>query len=96
MDSRSVIIIRYGEIFLKKKNRGYFERIFKNNIESVIGDIPHKLQVYSGRYILEDFAEEDTDLLVNRLKKVFGIHTMSIGKQVVSDMYAIYNVANEL
>lgn len=96
MDARSVIIIRYGEIFLKKKNRGYFERIFKNNIESVIGDIPHKLQVYSGRYILEDFAEEDTDLLVNRLKKVFGIHTMSIGKQVVSDMDAIYNVAKEI
>lgn len=96
MDVKTVIIIRYGEIFLKKKNRGYFERIFKNNIQAVIQDIPHKLTISAGRYYVEDFAEEDTDLLVKRLKKVFGINTMSIGKRVRSDMEEIFSVAKTL
>lgn len=96
MEGQSVIIIRYGEIFLKKKNRGYFERIFRNNIEAVIQDIPHKLSVYSGRYLLSDYAEEDGDLLIKRLKKVFGIHTMSVGKCVPSDMDHIFAAAKEL
>lgn len=96
MEGQSVIIIRYGEIFLKKKNRGYFERIFKNNIEGVIRDIPHRLSVNSGRYILENYAEEDGEILLKRLKKVFGIHTMSLGKRVPSDMDKIFAAAKEL
>lgn len=96
MEWQSVIIIRYGEIFLKKKNRGYFERIFRNNIEAVIQDIPHRLNVYSGRYILTDYAEEDGELLIKRLKKVFGIHTMSVGKCVPSDMDHIFAAAKQL
>lgn len=96
MDFESVIIIRYSEIFLKKKNRGYFERIFKNNIEVVIKDIPHKLTTAAGRYYIENFAQEDTDKLVSRLKKVFGIHTMSVGKRVPSDMNKIFYAAKEL
>lgn len=96
MEFESVIIIRYGEIFLKKKNRGYFERIFKNNIEAVVKDIPHKLEVSAGRYYIEDFAVGDTDELLSRLKKVFGIHTMSLGKRVKSDMNEIFYAAKEL
>ena len=28
-----VILIRFGEIFLKGKNRGYFEKLLKDNIK---------------------------------------------------------------
>ena len=31
-----VIIIRYAELFLKKKNRGYFEQIFVQNMEKAL------------------------------------------------------------
>jgi thiamine biosynthesis protein ThiI len=96
MQAQSVIIIRYGEIYLKKKNRGYFERIFRNNIEAALKDIPHHLQIAAGRYYIENFAEEDTEKLVKCLKKVFGIHTMSVGKRVPTDMDAIFAAAKEL
>ena len=96
MEFESVIIIRYAEIFLKKKNRGYFERIFKNNIQAVIKDIPHTFTTAAGRYYIENFAEEDTEKLVSRLKKVFGIHTMSVGKRVPSDMNKIFHAAKAL
>ncbi len=93
MENRSVIIIRYAEIYLKKKNRGYFERIFRNNIEAALKGIPHKLTTAAGRYYLEDFAEEDIEELLARLKKVFGIHTMSVGRRVRSDMDEIFRAA---
>ena len=32
----SVVIIRYAEIHLKGKNRGYFERVFTVNIERAL------------------------------------------------------------
>ncbi len=96
MERQSVIIIRYSEIYLKKKNRGYFERIFKNNIEAVIKDIPHKFTTTAGRYYIENFDENDVEKLVSRLKKVFGIHTMSVGLRVRSDMNDIFYAAKEL
>lgn len=35
------IIIRYSEIHLKGKNRGYFEKLLKNNIKSSLKGIEH-------------------------------------------------------
>lgn len=81
-----VIIIRYAEIFLKGKNRGYFEQIFANNIEKALQGISHKLTKISGRYLVEDFDSDETDLIVSKLKKVFGIHTMSIALRINSNM----------
>ena len=34
-----VIIIRYGEIFLKGKNRDYFESLLIKNIKHALGDL---------------------------------------------------------
>lgn len=81
-----VIIIRYAEIFLKGKNRGYFEQIFANNIEKALQGISHKLTKISGRYLVEDFDSDETDMIVSKLKKVFGIHTMSIALRINSNM----------
>ena len=36
MDTEKVIIIRYAEIHLKGKNRGYFERVFSVNLERAL------------------------------------------------------------
>ncbi len=88
-----VIIIRYSEIFLKGKNRGYFENVFASNIEKALSDIPHELKKTSGRYLIEDFDVDETDKIVSRLKKVFGIHSMSIAIKVETDMDKIFEAA---
>ena len=69
---KKVIIIRYAELFLKGKNRGFFERVFSMNIEKALRGIRHELHRYSGRYLVEGFDEEETETIVSRLKKVFG------------------------
>ena len=88
-----VIIIRYCELYLKGKNRGFFERIFAINIEKALKGIRHELHRQSGRYLLEGFAEDDISLILSKLDKVFGIHTLSVAYKVPSELKNIYEVA---
>ena len=39
-----VILVRFGEIFLKGKNRGYFERLLLENIEKALESVPHRTE----------------------------------------------------
>ena len=85
-----VIIIRYCEIHLKGKNRGYFEKVFMNNLEKSLSGIRHEIRKPSGRYVVENFDEARTDEIVSRLQKVFGTHTLSIAYKVPATMDDIF------
>ena len=73
-----VVVIRYGEIFLKGKNREYFESLLIKNIKSALGGIDCRFTRSQGRYAVEDFDVSETDEIVSRLQKVFGIHSLSV------------------
>ena len=66
---QKVIIIRYSEIFLKGKNKGFFEKTFFVNIERALKGYAHTLRRPSGRYIVADFDESQTDGIMSALKK---------------------------
>ena len=89
----NVIIIRYCELHLKGKNRGFFERQFAINMERALKGVKHEIRRQSGRYLIESFAEDDVETIVSRLKRVFGIHTLALGYKVESDMDKIYRAA---
>ena len=72
---KKVIIIRYSEIYLKGKNRGFFERAFETNLRRAIKQIDCELIHQNGRYLVQNFAEEDAETIIEKLKKVFGLHT---------------------
>ena len=88
-----VIIIRYSEMHLKGKNRGWFERLFAVNLEKSLKGIKHEIHRQSGRYLLENFDENDIDLISCKLCKIFGIHSFSVGLKVKSDMNEIFKAA---
>lgn len=85
-----VVIVRYCEIHLKGKNRGYFEKVFMNNLEKALTGIRHEMHKPSGRYVVENFDEGRAEEIVERLRKVFGTHTLSVGYKVDADMQKIY------
>ncbi len=85
-----VIIIRYCEIHLKGNNRGYFEKVFQENLERALKGIRHEIRRPSGRYIVEGFEEERADEIVARLSKVFGTHTLSVAYKVPAELETIY------
>ncbi len=91
-----VIIIRYCELHLKGKNRGYFERIFAVNMERALKGVKHEIRRQSGRYLIENFDESETEEIISRLLKVFGIHTLSVALKVKSDMGEIFAAAREV
>ncbi len=93
---KKVVIIRYAELFLKGKNRGFFERIFGENIERALKGVQHLLHKNSGRYIVDGFDENDTDEIVEKLKKVFGIHSLSVAIETATDLDSIFEAAKEV
>ena len=77
-----VIIIRYGEIFLKGKNRDYFESLLIRNIKQTLSGLKFDFARSQGRYFVENFDVDDELEFVDRLKKVFGIYSFSVAYKV--------------
>ena len=77
-----VIVIRFGELFLKGKNRDYFESMLVRNIKGALSGVEHRFERSQGRYFVEDFAEEDCTEILARLQRVFGIHSLSVADKV--------------
>ena len=91
-----VISIRYSEIFLKGKNRGFFERAFETNLTRALKDTESTLVKQSGRYLVRDFADYETETIIEKLKKVFGVHTISLAYETDSDMDSLFEAAKLL
>ena len=90
---KNAIIIRYCEIHLKGKNRGFFEKLLKENIKRSLKDIECKFSTMHSRYLIEDFDENDYDIITEKLGKIAGIHTYSKALVVESNLDAITEAA---
>ncbi len=90
------IVIRYSEIHLKGKNRGYFEKLLKNNIKKSLNGIEYTFTALHSRYMIENYREQDEDLIEMKLSKVAGIHTYSRAFVVDSTLENIIDAAKEI
>lgn len=91
-----VIIIRYAEIHLKGKNRGFFEKLLVENIELVLSKFKAKLKHISGRYIVYNFQNKDEKSILNVLEKISGIFSFSPAIEFSSTYENIAQYAKEL
>ncbi len=80
-----VILIRYSEIHLKGNNRGFFENALINNIRHSLADKKYKLVKQSGRYVISEFEESEADSIVETVRNVFGVYSVSLADEVKSD-----------
>ena len=72
-----VILIRFGEIFLKGKNRGFFEKTLLNNIKTALQNIDAEVLKVPGRFIVQKYSLEDELEIIDRLLKIAGIFSFS-------------------
>ena len=93
---KQAIIIRYCEIHLKGTNRGFFEKLLKDNIKKSLRGIDCKFTVMHSRYLIEDFNDYDLETIESKLKKIAGIHTYSIARVVASELTEIIDASLEL
>ena len=91
-----VIIVRYCEIHLKGKNRGYFEKIFMMNLEKALVGFRHEIRKPSGRYIVENFDQTRTEEILEKLSRVFGTHTLSSAYKVPAELEMIYDTVKKI
>lgn len=85
----SLLLVRYGEIALKGKNRPFFEKKLLTNIkEALQGLEPFHVSFQHGRYFVKISARHSY-AAIKKLQKVFGIVSISPVQTAPLDLNAI-------
>ena len=90
------LIVRYCEIHLKGKNRGFFEKMLVSNIKNSIKEFDCSLAIKHSRYVIENYSESDYPAIAAKLDKIAGVHTYSPALVVKNDFNEILAAAVEL
>lgn len=78
---KKIIIIKYGELTTKKDNINFFISTLKENIKSMLNGMSANITYDKGRMFI-DASEEEYENILNKLKKVFGIHEITLGYEL--------------
>jgi len=91
------LLIRYGELSLKGRNRSYFVRTLKRNIQHALSDLS-SVEIISERDRMFLFADDHEDMkeAITRLPHVFGIQSFSPVAKCEATMEAINETAIEV
>lgn len=68
-----VLLLKFGELFLKGRNRREFLKLLRYNIEQKLKGLTYKLSETQGRLVVSNFSADIEDELISRLQKVFGL-----------------------
>ena len=71
---REVLLVRFGEIFLKGLNRPQFLRMLVERVKNAVKDVGGHVWLSDSRVYVSDTT--DTDEAVRRVCKVFGVHSV--------------------
>ena len=89
-----VILIRYCEIHLKGQNRPYFERLLVNAVKGAMKCFPEaKVERGEGRYFVTGIKDEEFSCAIDKLTRVFGIHSISPAVELSKDIDEVYAAA---
>lgn len=91
-----IILVRYTEIHLKGLNRPYFEQKLVTNMKAALRDIPNRIEREHGRIYVLGVSEDKFDEALDRLTRVFGIHSISPAYAVDKAWESVCNTAFEL
>lgn len=93
---KRVILIRFGEIFLKGKNRGYFEKQLVWNIRQAMEKFGATVEKVPGRYVVSNYNEDDEIEVLERVGKIAGIFSYSPAVCFETDFEVIAKTAVEM
>ena len=80
------IIIRYSEIHLKGNNKEYFESALISNLKTALKGFDLQFGRSNARYVLRNFDESLTQQIIDCVKNVFGVHSLSVAEEVPSTL----------
>lgn len=94
--SNKIIIVRYCEIHLKGKNRGYFEKVLEENIKNALKDYSLQVRRIQARVLIENFNENEVEEICSRVEKVCGIHSYSVAEITETSLDNIFAICERL
>ena len=84
---REVLLVRFGEVHLKGLNRPHFLKILTNNVRRAVEPIGGKVWLADSRIYVSDVA--DLYDCAERVRKVFGVHSVSPAYELDKDFEQI-------
>ena len=90
---KELILIKYGELTTKKGNRKIFIKMLVKNINGVLKGLNYKINYDRVRMYIEC---DDAKIIVEKIKKIFGIHEIVVCNKVSSDVEEIKNKVIEI
>ena len=92
---REILLVRYGEVFLKGQNRPFFLKKLVGHVKDATREVGGKVWLSDGRIYVSDFT--DIDEAMRRVSRVFGVHSVSRAIEMEKDDFeAICAQAAEL
>lgn len=88
-----VVLVRYAEIHLKGLNRPFFERLLVDRIKQALNPVHAAVEREQGRIFVYGIPEDQISSCVDKLCRVFGIHSVSVACCVEKSWEAIRNAA---
>ena len=83
---REILLVRYGEIFLKGLNRPFFMNKLVRNIRDAVQDQGARVWLHDGRIFLDGF--EDAQTCIDKVTKVFGVHSVCPAIEMPKDDFS--------
>lgn len=80
---QELLLVRYGEIFLKGLNRPYFIRSLVRKIRYALRGLGAEVQVHDGRIYVRGFS--DLTACIDRVTRVFGVHSVCPAVEMPKD-----------
>lgn len=87
------ILVRYGELTLKGKNRNVFERQLLKNIKSQLKEFGLTIHKDRNRIYIDEVDSSIVEAVRERLKLIPGIHSFAVAKVCDNDLDTIKDVA---
>jgi len=91
-----IILIKYGELTTKKANRNLFINTLYNNIKESLNDKNIKIEKNRVRMFIEVNDEKELNPIIDKLTKIFGIHSIVIANKCNNNIDTIKETSLEI
>ena len=93
---KKVLLLKFGELFLKGKNKKDFENLLMENIKAKLSSFKYKISYTLGRIVISDYDLDDEWAIVEELKTVFGLIGVSKAVEVDTSEENIFAYASSI
>jgi len=82
---RELLLVRYGEVFLKGQNRPFFLRKLVDHVKLAVREVKGHVWLSDGRIYVSDYTDQDE--AIRRVARVFGVHSVSPAIEMEKDNF---------